>query len=76
MSKQRRIALKIHEWVEKGPYFHKMTRKKFQKKIVFSTLEPRTEIYVLLQMVCFLIAGHKFCLKYNHVLLNYLVIKF
>ena len=42
MPKQRRIALKIYEWVDKGLYFHKMTRKKNSKKIVLSTLEPRT----------------------------------
>ena len=42
MPKQRRIALKIYEWVEKGLYFHKRTKKKKSKKIVLSTLEPRT----------------------------------
>ena len=42
MAKQRRIALKLYEWVEKRPYFHKMARKKIRKKKVWSSIEPST----------------------------------
>ena len=56
MPKQRRIALKIYEWVEKGLYFHKTTR----KKIVLSTLEPRTA------NLCFIANG-----LFSHSLIYY-----
>ena len=45
------IVVKIYEWVEKGPYFHKTTRKKISKKIVLSTLEPCTA------NLCFIASG-------------------
>ena len=52
MAKHRRIALKIYEWVEKEPYFHKTTsKKKISKKIVLSTLEPCTA------NLCFIASG-------------------
>ena len=38
MAKQHRIALKLYEWVEKRPYFHKMAR----KKEVWLSIEPST----------------------------------
>ena len=42
--KQHRMAMKIYEWIEKRPYFHNMERKKFWKKNVVSTLDPRLQI--------------------------------
>ena len=43
MAKQRRIALKLYEWVEKRSYFHKIARKKDSKKRkVWSSIEPST----------------------------------
>ena len=61
MAKHRRIALKIYEWVEKGPYFHKTTRNKILKKIVLSTLEPCTA------NLCFIASG-RFSHSGSHIL--------